>query len=114
MGCRIEEGETAASASTMPSSNLKKLKQSGDSERTAELFHVLQPKDCSEAWNPNLWLVSMLRLWRLMGWEKWLAQKAIAVLVGFTVFMKGIFIVLCVIDYMLALFTSFLSSSSVH
>ena len=41
MGCRIEEGETAASASTMPSSNLKKLKQSGDSERTAELFHVL-------------------------------------------------------------------------
>lgn len=41
VGCRIEEGETAASASTMPSSNLKKLKQSGDSERTAELFHVL-------------------------------------------------------------------------
>ena len=32
----------------------------------------------------------------------------------FTVFMKSIFIVLCVIDYMLALFTSFLSSSSVH
>lgn len=25
----------------MPSSNLKKLKQSGDSERTAELFHAL-------------------------------------------------------------------------
>ena len=41
MGCRIEEGETAASAATMPSSNLKKLKQSRDSERTAELFHVL-------------------------------------------------------------------------